>query len=107
MGLLQHHRRAEWMRRLLAAGCIALVFALGVFASSPTLHEQLHHDNQVSADDGCAIVLFAGGVSVPLAPISAPPAPLVSGHETFSVATELLLDSPRYLLLPGRGPPLA
>ena len=105
MGLMPHHRWSESVRRLLAAGCITLVFALGVFAASPTLHEQLHHDNQASTDDGCAIVLFAGGVSVPLAPISAPPAPLVSGHETFSVATELLLDSPRYLLLPGRGPP--
>jgi len=106
MGLMRHCRCNELLRRLLAAGCIALVFALGLFAASPVLHEQLHHDAVPSVDDGCAVVLFANGVSVPLAMVDAPPAPAEWQEQIFAGSTELLLDSPRYRLLPGRGPPV-
>ena len=91
---------------MLAAGCIALVLALGLFAASPTLHDQLHRNLQPSLDDGCAIVLFASGVSVPLAMIAAPRAPAEWREQPFSGSTELFLDSPRYRLQPGRGPPV-
>lgn len=97
---------AEGLRRVLAGGCAALVLALSVFAASPAAHNWLHLDgDQNGSDDGCAVTLFAGGVSlapsgiaVPL-PIAAPVA------EPDAIAAEILLVSPRYLRQPERGPP--
>ena len=91
----------------MATGCAALVLALGIFAASPALHSQLHHGVDAAADDSCAIVLFANGVSVPLA-VVAPPRPAAEWREqAYLRSADILLDSPRYLLLPGRGPPAA
>jgi hypothetical protein len=94
-------------RRILAAGSAALIFALGLFAASPVLHDQLHHVTAATPDDGCAIVLFGNGVSVPVA-LSAPPPVAVDWCEPRpDGSTEILFDSPRYLLQPERGPPAA
>jgi len=106
MVFMRHLQIAGFSRRLLAVACMVLVFALGVFAASPALHEQLHHSPQDSLNDGCAVVLFANGVSVPLAMIAVPPAPVEWREQVYFGSTELLLDSPRYLLQPGRGPPV-
>ena len=106
MGFTRHLRMAEFFRRQLAAVCAMLVFALGVFAASPGLHEQLHHGPQASPDDGCAVVLFANGVSASLAVIDLPPVPVAWGAQIFAGSPELLLGSPCYRLLPGRGPPV-
>jgi hypothetical protein len=104
---VRHLWSADRFRRLLATGCAALVFALGLFAASPTLHEQLHHNGHPPADDGCAIVLFAGGVSVPLAMTAVHP-PSAEWHEqTFGTSAEIVFASPRHLLPPGHGPPVA
>ena len=100
------HRSNERLRRLAAAGCIALVFALGVFAASPSLHALLHQCGQSLDDDGCAVVLFANGVSAPLAMIAVPPAPAEWQEWSFSGSTNRFRDSARYRLPPGRGPPL-
>jgi hypothetical protein len=97
---------AGYFHRLLAAGCAALVFALGLFAASPVLHEHLHHNAHPSADDGCAIVLFAGGVSVPLAVTALPPPPAEWRRQPYVSSTEFFLASPRHLLPPGHGPPV-
>lgn len=87
-------------------GCAVLIFVLGIFAASPTLHSQLHHGTDSSVDDGCAITLFANGVSVSLPVIVLPP-PAGEWRELSVVALrEVLLDSPRYLLQPERGPPV-
>ena len=107
MGLMRQRQFADLLRRLLAAGCVALVFALGLFAVSPSLHERLHHDTDQVADDGCAIVLFASGVSVPLAVTAVPPAPVVWCEQLQLSPTEIILSSPRYLLPPELGPPIA
>ena len=106
MDLLRHGRMGELLRRLMAAGCIVLVLGLGLFAASPVLHDQLHHGQAPSADDGCAVVLFANGVSVPLALIAVPPALVEWQKQDHLGSTELLLDSPRYLLQPVCGPPV-
>jgi len=98
-------RRADVCRRFLAAGIALLVFALGVFAASPALHDWLHSRTGTATDDGCAIVLFAGGVSVPLAVTALPPSVEWSG-QSYGRSKEIFLDSPRYLLQPGRGPPV-
>jgi hypothetical protein len=98
-------RRADLFRRILAGGAAALVFALGVFAASPALHDWLHGADATPADDGCAVVLFASGVSVPLGAIAVAP-PVERGRETRCfVPQEILLASPRYLRQPERGPP--
>jgi hypothetical protein len=92
---------------MLAAVCAALIFVLGLFAASPVLHGQLHHDTTSSTKDDCAIVLFANGISVPLTVIALPPpSPEWCEQIQFSL-TEVCLDSPRYLLQPERGPPAA
>ncbi len=82
-----------------------LVFAVGVFWASPILHGKLHRNNHVVSDDGCAIVLFAGGVSVPLAVTAVPPS-IEWRVQSYACSTEIFLDSPRYLLQPERGPPV-
>jgi len=93
--------------RLLATGCAVLVFTLGLFAASPLLHEQLHSYANAASDDGCAVVMFANGVSV-LLTVQALPLPSADWREQPYVrAVQILLDSPRYLLLPGRDPPVA
>jgi hypothetical protein len=103
---IRHHGGAECFRRVLAAGCAALVFALGLFAASPNLHDQLHHNTHPS-DDGCAVVLFASGVSVPLTATPLPAPPIEWREESFVSSTELILAAPRYLLPPTHGPPVA
>jgi hypothetical protein len=91
---------------VLAVGCIALVIALGLFAASPLLHQQLHHHSGAD-DDGCAVVLFATGVSVPLdLPALLPPS-TESHAQPYVAFSELFLDSPGYLQPRGRGPPVA
>jgi hypothetical protein len=93
-------------RRLLAAGCAALVFALGLFAVSPVLHEQLHHNDHSSVDDGCAIVLFANGLALSLAVNALPPPPAEWCAQPVSGSTEFVFAAPPYLLQPERGPPI-
>ena len=84
-----------------------MVFALGLCAVSPLLHEQLHHGAHLSPDDDCAIVLFANGVSVPLAVVALPLPSSEWSEQPYVSSTELILTSPRYLRLPAHGPPVA
>ena len=101
-----HSLLVSGLRRLLAVGCAALVFALGLLAASPVLHGHLHHDDASAVDDGCAVVLFAGGGSVPMALRATPPPPAEWCEAVYAGSTEVCLDSPRYLLQPERGPPV-
>lgn len=92
-------------RRVLAAAGVAVVFALTVFAASPSLHAWLHHDTAPQADN-CAVVLFASGVTLAVG-AAAVPAPRVAWREFVPVAVaELHLVAPRYLRQPERGPPV-
>ena len=106
MGLLRQGRLGELFRRWLAAGCGGLIFALGLLSVSPVLHDQVHQGQAPAADDGCAVVLFANGVSVPLALITVPPVSVEWRKQDYFGVAELLLDSPRYLLQPVCGPPV-
>jgi hypothetical protein len=98
----------EWFRRVMAAGCAALVLALTVFAASPVAHDWLHVDadaGQSSGDDACAVALFSGGVALPLGGVAVPlPAEWHNPVATEAVRTVCLI-SPRYLRQPERGPP--
>lgn len=93
-------------RRLLAIVGVGLILALGIFAASPALHNQLHASGPATAEDGCAVALFAGGVSVAAPMTALPPATAHLSELPGIAAREVLLDLPRYLLQPERGPPL-
>ena len=107
MGAVSHHRLFWFFRRGLAASCAALILTLGLFAASPVLHQRLHHDADSTNSDRCAIVLFMSGISMPSA-VSAPPPPVGDWREHQPACpAKLYLGSPRYLLRPERGPPVA
>jgi hypothetical protein len=96
-----------FLRQTLAIGCAVLVLALTIFAASPTAHGLLHdEDHQHSVGDtGCAVVMFASGVSLPVAPLAiTPPTDVVQGISPVTAA-DVFLVSPRYLRQPERGPP--
>lgn len=110
----------DWLRRSLAAAGAALVLALTIFAASPAAHEWLHaassgcshaHGHAHGAggdtgdDAGCAVVLFASGVDLPVEPAAALPPRLVAQGVAPVTAAEPWLVSPRYLRQPERGPP--
>lgn len=106
MGGLEQSSWNDFLRRTLAMGCAVLILTLGLFAASPLLHERLHVGTPVVADDGCAVALFATGVSVP-APVLAPLPTVGEWREPPpAVSPEILLDAPRYLWRPERGPPV-
>ena len=93
------------LHRLLAAGCVALVLALTVLAVSPSLHAWLHGEKQLDTDDGCAVVLFAQGVTAGLAAIVAVVGALRVLAEELPKPHQLLLEAPRFQFPPGCGPP--
>jgi hypothetical protein len=91
--------------RLIAAGCVALVLALSVLAVSPSLHAWLHGEKQLDADDDCAVVLLAQGVTPVLAAVLALVAALRVLAEEPPAQRLLLLEAPGFRLPPGCGPP--
>lgn len=101
---LRRNALADLLRGLIAAGGAALVLGLTVFAASPELHDQLHEGTQTS-EESCPVTLFANGVSLPVDPVTVL-APDTLGRALLrTVAAEILLAPPRYLLRPERGPP--
>lgn len=102
---------APW-RRIVAAIGAALVLALTIFAASPTAHDLLHdhahgHNHGVGGGEGCAVTMFADGVSMPVGPVSLAPPRLLPHGVTPATAAEIFLVSPRYLRHPERGPPVS
>ena len=96
----------EGLRRVLAGSCAALVLALTIFSASPVAHNSLHVDGaQPAQDDGCAVVLFASGVALPVGPITVPAPSETPQAISPATAAEVFLVSPRYLRHPERGPP--
>jgi hypothetical protein len=106
MGSLRRSAWLEALRRASATGCVALVFALGLFAASPTLHHQLHAGAPGQADDECAVVLFATGVSVAVPVTAQPPVPAEWLEPLVAPAERPVSGSPRFLLPPECGPPV-
>lgn len=106
----------DLLRRLGTAGLAALVLALTVFVASPTAHEWLHADDHANChesestqadEDACAVVLFAGGVSLPLDPVAVLEPVALALTISPATAAEIHLVSPRYLRRPERGPPVS
>lgn len=88
-------------------GCAALILVLGIFAAGPALHKQLHDVTHTTAHDVCAACLFANGIVTAVPVVAGPPLSAEWQGRTGVTAREIFLDSPRYLLQPERGPPVA
>lgn len=108
-------RFADHLRRVVALGGAAMVFALTIFAASPEAHGYLHDHKDCPShgpattepDHSCAVVLFASGVSLPVGPLFVTPPTAVPAGISPVTAAEVFLVSPRYLRQPERGPPLS
>lgn len=95
----------EFLRRLYAAGGIALVLGLTVFAASPALHDLLHGATDTTHNDSCPVVLFAQGMVAPSEPVTAPLPPVTFVSTAPAEARDIFVAPPRYLRQPERGPP--
>lgn len=94
------------LHRSIAVGAVLLTLLLSAAAASPGLHDWLHGDAGHGANDNCAVVLFATGVTLAATAIAVAALPLVWRVERARFAAEIFLASPRYLRQPERGPPV-
>jgi hypothetical protein len=107
----RHQPFADFLRRLFAAGSVALVLLLTVLASSPAAHEWIHGHTDATAqaaahdDDGCVVTLFAHGAlsAAVFAALLIVSFCLVAG--TVRSRETVRLSTPRYRLPPLCGPP--
>lgn len=100
------------------------MLALSILAASPDLHERLHGHHSTSAnaahhgdasagsqaaddEDGCVVTLFAQGAVLPLSYMALAFAGQMSRPLALARGNGVVPESPRYLLLPAHGPPLA
>ncbi len=93
------------LRALFAGGSATLVLALAVFAVSPHWHEALHAESTAATNEGCAVDLFAHGLSVPLGGLAVQPTLISPRAGETPPAREIFPPAPRYLHQPERGPP--
>jgi hypothetical protein len=91
--------------RWVAGFCALLVWMLGLLAVSPELHATIHADAD-HADHSCAITLFSHGVEGTNSPVVLIVAPVTLAADLPAAPKIRLAPTPRYLLLPGRAPPL-
>lgn len=92
-------------RQILAGVGVALLLLLSVLAASPSLHRALHTDADHDTHE-CAVVLFAGGVTLALGAFAVAAPAAVWRVQPAVVVSDLFLASPRYLRQPERGPPV-
>jgi hypothetical protein len=98
---------ARGLRGAVAAGSALLILFLATLAASPEMHARFHGAAVATADEGCAITLFANGVSLAGGTIAVT-APAATWSEPYAaLAEELFLVASRYLRQPERGPPLS
>jgi hypothetical protein len=95
------------VRRGLAVAAAGLVLALTIFTAAPRLHEWLHASTTDHAGDGCAVVLFATGVTLASAAVEVAAQPLAGRAPRALVGDSVVLAHPRHRLQPERGPPAA
>lgn len=91
---------------MVAGGSAALVLFLATLAASPDLHARFHDAALSGNEEGCAVALFASGVSLAAEPVVvAAPAIVRLGQEVL-LPGKLFLVVSRYLHQPERGPPV-
>lgn len=92
----------RFLRQSLATGCAALVLLLATLAASPELHERFHGSDSAGTDDGCAVTLFASGVSLAAAGAVVELPAIAWNEPAFAAPEEIFLAPPRYLRQPAR-----
>jgi len=96
----------ENLRRLAAGGAAVLVLVLAVLAVTPALHAWLHGEKALDADDGCAVVLFAQGITPALGAALRVVAALRRLPGRIAEPLAPSFAAPAHQLPPGRGPPV-
>jgi hypothetical protein len=99
-------RLPEPAHRALAALCAALVLGLTVLAACPQLHAWLHGEKAVEANDACAVVLFAQGITDPGGAVAALVSALRVLRGEVPAPAISFRGEPDFRLPPGCGPPL-
>jgi hypothetical protein len=92
-------------RRFVAVLGVALVLALTVLAVCPPLHAWLHGEKQLDADDCCAVVLFAQGVTPTAAALIGIVVALRLLAEELPASPRPFLEAIRFQFPPCCGPP--
>lgn len=120
MFLFLRRHRFDPSRRLLAAWLGVTVFALGLFAVSPELHQGLHAHEQTHEqacehghgaapatcdDELCVVELFAGGVVAGLAALLLATVQFIP-VAFFRPGVRVYLTSLPWRMPPGRAPPI-
>lgn len=109
--MIRSSRIVPHWHRAFAALCMGLVLALGVFGANADLHHLLHADDHAvdhapeGADDGCAIVLWNSGATVPLEIPRWVDAPHVLVVVVARPVFVVVSATPDFRRPPGRGPP--
>jgi hypothetical protein len=103
MSLRSH--RWDTLRRLLAGAAAVLVLMLAVLAVSPSLHAWLHGEKTLDADDGCAVVLFAQGITPAIGAALLVAAALRRLPGRLAEPFAPWFAAPAHQLPPGCGPP--
>jgi hypothetical protein len=78
---------------------------LGLLAVSPELHAAIHAD-AYHADHSCAVTLFSHGIEGTNSSVDLLVAPVALPDDLPASPEIRLVVAPRYLLLPGRAPPV-
>lgn len=90
---------------MVAGGSAALVLFLATLAASPDLHARFHDSALPGNEGGCAVTLFASGVSLTADPIVVAAPDVVRMERETPLPAKLFLVASRYLHQPERGPP--
>ena len=111
-------RHPSPFHRLTAVLGVALVILLNVLVASPALHAWVHgheeaaqhaghgHEPAGSADHGCAVTLFAYGVSLVLAFFLLLLARVLVSSQALLSSNWLIVTRPHYWLVPSHAPPV-
>lgn len=95
------------LHRVFAVVCLGLVVFLGAAGVSADLHASVHAVQKAGgSDEGCAVDLFAQGVSQPVELPRLAALPDVTATAYARTAEPAVPTKPAGLHPPGRGPPL-
>ena len=98
------HQRLPFDLRHTLAGLLAVtIFAMGLMATAPNLHEELHHDAH-HPEHSCAIDQFAQGVT-PFTPVDFGLTPSFLSDQFEASFASIDLVAVAFRQPPGRAPP--
>jgi hypothetical protein len=108
---MRRFRRSDRVRRpffrFLAGGCAAMVVFLTILEACPRLHAWLHGEKELDADDDCAVVMLANGVTPSEGLVEVAAVLVRVWRESPPHERVVLVAQPGHLLPPCQGPPEA